>query len=1798
MVQRKKKRDKLIAGFLALVTAFSPVASVVPVYAAGSDDVSSSVTMDPDSIKVEEGSDGIVLENPDSDEETDRITVMDDGEGSDGITIGDDDTSSDGIDIDKSGDGIAIDNPDDGIDIGESEPDGIQIDDLDLDGIDIDVDDLDDGITIESVSDDSIVYNVDPWDGKEDDLSISDQEGKDVEHISELDIDIRSIHGLVKLYPADIDPDSDLGQVKYVRVEQSEDGYKSVVTDGNGTLVYESLLDENGGLPWSEFLSGDYTYTIEAISDEGYFVSFYRVMRNSTDEDIVTGFHSDLYDSYKWDVNVSFDQTVIVNFSSIEDFNSNSNNDNNNDDDQTSLADSSDVIGFQDTGDSDSVESVMLETEKDALGYDTIEVLDSMADDVTVPELDSSDIKDAIADPVYESYIKENLNSDYVTYDDMSVFAGMVLKQTLFDKDAVDTDKTLNDIMWSDDRTSALVAQFDTYIPVYDVDSSSDYCVAYVNTMHNDSKYWVFDSCFALNDIDGNVLDDCFYDVSTGLGYIPKKYFYDVNENDEEVLTFDKVQVQLAQFIDYHQAGYTESVVLSGISDDVLANSSDFLIGKTSVQVEAGLDIDHMEVYLNGMPSLYDYDYDASTGILTLYVSSCLVGSVYVKDTRDTLDTVLNFIFPFTVAKAKDNVKVPGGLKGIEVVGKLLVDDEDSVVVGKKVKSLGDYVHVLHCGWKEYNKVKKNKYKLAYDHAYTLTPTVVGDNGYGTTAATKLRKWADWIKGKNNTMPSANPNVYESQSATNLSARHYYLNLDSVDFKKDVGFEFESISGNKTSMIPMQCSHIYASDQLPVTGKRVKEIPIKPVCQYGHTSHSGISCSGKIGYTRSAWEISDCDVYFRIIKTYSEGGKKYAVFGCVGLQHKGQTPFGLMTFEYGSAKTKAAVTKKVDYRYDTFNWKNLDNYNIKGTLFGLYDSEEHASNATIMNKVNMTIDDLDSVGENGLLAILKVKDNDGNTNVWEVPKKSNGDLKYNKVYVVEIKAGDGFRVPVEDVSDPDSAPKYKEIQIVEGRTNDIGYTNIPLRDPGAFSMIKTLNGDQGEVGIDELKAHASEEMNGAMFTLEYCDNTPEETDDMTYYDYAYAVANYDPSDVPDEMDIPDGFTGKAKNTIVLQPITGTGKYLKDLKDVPGVVSLLEPGCIVDGNWPYLGQMGGFDEPVPVMPLGVYRLTETKAPDGYDLPENNSWLAVCIPWQNSNVITGRFMWIHEPVIGEDGSLKYSYANDMVIVESQVPVIIDNGKGTNPIKANLANMKEDPTFLNLGTFKIDKDTGKPGKPLNDVLSLEGIEFEIIYSPDNTEEMDHPFLKDADGVTPIKIKRGDTIKGVKLITDENGCADTVGINVKDGKDKGVLVPGHKYILKESKSNDSFILNKKEFPFEIPRDIPSDWRPDDGTPACLFPTKDGSVIAHKDIKSAKDGYEDYLKPESERKLDYNSILMVENESPKIGVGVQKFDIMLDSSVRDMNGIANQGNATLEGHTFVVINGTKSEVRLNDKKTLDGKGTKIKSIWEHGDHLKNPYNPTYEELYHYAEESDFQVDPDGDGYICAVLKTDKDGYAETAKDLLPLGVYWIIEVDTKITDEGYHDYLVNKLDVGHVGEYEPGGDGVDEDGNPKDAYVLKKDGEKASASNMDPDGEVFAAEFTQNLKDTEWKSIDKTHSDKKEAANKPPRGGVQFQKYNWNSDDPYATGDSDLSGAKFAIINVSDAVVQNKDGDDIPTWKGHGYNDKSDFAGLKYSAVKAALGKYKVQEVVTELVEDSRSDTGFVNIDQVCQFLKEKLLV
>lgn len=134
------------------------------------------------------------------------------------------------------------------------------------------------------------------------------------ESLKELDIDIRSVHGMVKLTPiVESEPDFDL--TKYIRVVESEDGYKSVVTDNDGNIIYDMLLDNNGGLPWSEFLSGNSEFMIEAVADNGYCVSSYRVVRSSTDEESVTDFESGVYTSYSWNVNLPYDRIVIVDFS-------------------------------------------------------------------------------------------------------------------------------------------------------------------------------------------------------------------------------------------------------------------------------------------------------------------------------------------------------------------------------------------------------------------------------------------------------------------------------------------------------------------------------------------------------------------------------------------------------------------------------------------------------------------------------------------------------------------------------------------------------------------------------------------------------------------------------------------------------------------------------------------------------------------------------------------------------------------------------------------------------------------------------------------------------------------------------------------------------------------------------------------------------------------------------------------------------------------------------------------------------------------------------------------------------------------------------------------------------------------------------------------------------------------------------------------------------------------------------------------------------------------------------------------
>lgn len=1699
MVQKKKKPDKLIAGFLALLTAFSPVASVVPVYASSTEDgYGNSVTMDPDSIQIEDtGSDGIVIDS--SDEDASGIMVIgedDESEGDGGIQI-------DGEESGDRDDGISIDGqePDDGIDIGETQPD--------------------DGISIED--EDVTIIDVDPWDGISEVDDFSSDDISVVSNMCEFDIDLRSVHGYVKLSSVD-----NLDDVKFIRVVESDDGYDVVVRDQNDDVIYESCLDDTAGVPWSEFVLSGVSYDLEVVADDGYVVTGFDIVRfsdsNSKDE---TNFEPGV-NTYIWNVVLDSDKTLVVNFGLKDDISSS--------DVLVSdvvtdgLVDSSGVlvdVTVEDSNDeNDEVSSdVLLESEKDALGYENVSVLDTMQDDVDVPEITVDDEKEAYGDPVYEKYIRDNLDEDYVGLDSLVPVGSLLLKQTFFDRDLLGDFDTIDSIMNLDDesKSSVLLGQMDTMLPVFETEHDSNYYVAYVDTMHNDSRSFVIDSSFALNDLDGHGLLDCIYDYDTGLAYIPKQYFC----NDDNEFVMNRVQVQLGQVIDYSCPSYVESVVLDNADGNVGVSSSDIFLGSCDVYVDPGLDADHMDVYVNGAPAFCEYTYDSIDGKLSLNMSSALISSVYVKDTRNAAQMLLNFIFPVTVAQAVTD-------KEMQTVGTVTMKDGKSLNVGDGGLEKGTYWYIGSSS----SSLSFSKYSYS---CYTFQAGSIGNDPTS-------QKWVNWIvKGGGNP-----PTPLDFDVTTN--GLFFCVDLDTIT-TNNLPFEFDNLLENNATLIaPFQCCHI---SQAAAGGT---EVTIK----------------GKRGY-------KGANIYTRVISKWTEGKWTYFTLGiCTGKHYSNQTGVGLIKLRYkeGPSKKKLKIHKQLSNAYQEFDTTGLESYDLNGTWFSVYKSQSAAENATVIHDCDTSTKDLDKPGVHGCLHTFKVKNDDGDTGVWALHKETSDgpwlddddNVIPDKVYVVETKAGKGYKIPFDKESD---SAKVIEVDLNSGDgTIVLNYSNTPVRDPGGLRLYKVPNVNDEMLNmtdIDKFKELCDSEMNGAEFKLEYWGRTPEKGSD-DYRTWANKIINgyVDKSDKPSEGD-PSGF--EVEETVKYEPdATIDLRSVNDKRYGNGFVSLDNPDCIVGGDWPYKWSYDG--KSVCVMPIGLYRLTETKAPEGYELPDQTEFLGVTVQVYRDSIANfgGKFHWLDN---GRN-----------LISESQMRADYEDPKTGEPHQADIHLLNERSGYVNLGVLKIDQKTGKPGKPDDDALSLAGIEFGIWYDESNVETLDNQ-------ITGEKVEPGQQIKGITLITDENGCADTTNLNIKNGKDKGVLVPGRKYILKETKGNDSFFLNKTEFPFEIPEEIDSNWRPSDA-PACLFPKTDASVIAHKDIKLAKDLYDDYVKNKgdsSKCKIDVDSVIKVPDVSPRIGVGVSKFDLMRDSSELGPNGKANHGNATLEGHTYVVLNGTKSEVRLNDKKMSDGKGTKIKSIWEHGDHLKNPYAPTYKELYHYAEESDFQVDPDGNGYICAVLKTDKDGNAETAPDLLPMGVYYVIEVDTKVTDEGYHDYLVNTLDVGHVGEYEPGPEETDEDGKKKDTdkYVLKRaDGEEANASNMSPDGEVFQADFTQDLKKELYPSEDKELSNKKQPADMPPRGGVEFQKYNYNSDDPYATGDSDLSGFEFTIINVSEDVVKNKDEVEVPSWKYHGYTSFDEMKGsLKYNQVRAVANQYGVQKVVTELVDDPdpKGQHGKVNM-------------
>lgn len=1032
MAHKKKKPDRIMAGMLALLTAFSPVVSVIPTYAASDNEMSTSVTIDNDTDSGDGsgGSDGSGTSGVTIDESEpgsgqgntgqSDISITDDG--GDGVVsevIGD---SSSEIQIEDEGDGISIEN---GQDSGV-----ILVDPNTLSGNDIQVEDTGESISVDQITKENATRHV-------------------------LRFDFVGENGLVK-----ITPNSDLAiyNTRYIRVHENAEGDKiASIYDDNKQLLYTSELSNYTTFYQDSVPEGD-SFTVEAIADYGYSVATYSILMDSgsdDQEDVFdqTGFISDHYQKYTWDVSMDSDKSMRIAFTDSEDPDLEYEN-------SIGLVDAKTMIdgNIQNTVSGNSVSedetdgqgSIILSEDPTEEGFETIS---SMEDEVELPEITKKEEKQAIADPIYESYIRDNLNLDLVgKYDYLGPISTMHVKQSLYDNNALFDRTDIDDLMSDFNYPDYFLMQFETIVPIYAVNDDTDYLVAYVNTMQQDSRARIMDWDFAEYNFDGILLDDCIYDKDTGLAYIPR---HNIMEGDNYYL--DKIQIQLAQAIDFN-AKYTESVAMAGSSEDVVtADACSMFEEYPTFDVGAGMDESTLEVYMNGLPIDKEfYQYDSSTGILMINHSPAIVSSVYVKgdQSRSIFSSFLSTLFGLK------NVKAVNKWTDMKSLGTATTKSGlDDLRVGNLLNARGAYVYG------SFGNLASAGYGVTNDESKYYCYVTSTSN----EAASSVANWI--INGG-----SCPVNKDQVRLIRNSDGEiNFQMDINSITSSDGV-FDFSELDLDSDCYIPMRCSHIGT----PI-GNGTGAWPDPNIC------------------------VGNTAIKMRVVATGHDDAKNtdYAIIALMTQQVTVQSGVGLFRVDVEKKGLELRINKNIGSTTGGL-CINHPRYDLKGAVFGVYRTKPAAENANIIDSLedpgrdNMVLGSVNCKnywqGEGELLGTLTTKNDKGFTGVMKLDRcyKENGERKSafgNKLFIRELKAPLGYDLNF-DVHEVPLPPRLK---------NDMDMLKVdiidrPLTDPGALDMVKVPQDtlDKGMTSLELMQAmmNNTEGMNGAEYVLRFYKSYP------------------------------------------------------------------------------------------------------------------------------------------------------------------------------------------------------------------------------------------------------------------------------------------------------------------------------------------------------------------------------------------------------------------------------------------------------------------------------------------------------------------------------------------------------------------------------------------------------------------------------------------------------------------------------------------------------------------------------------
>jgi Predicted outer membrane protein len=1032
MAHKKKKPDRIMAGMLAILTAFSPVVSVIPTYAASDNEMSTSVTIDNDTDSGDgsggsdgSGTSGVVIDD----------SVQDPGTGQTDISITDD--AGDGVVSEVIGDSsseIQIEDEDDGISIENGQDSGvILVDPSTLSGNDIQVEDTGESISVDQITKENATRRV-------------------------LRFDFVGENGLVK-----ITPNSDLAiyNTRYIRVHENAEGDKiASIYDDNKQLLYTSEVSNYTAFYQDSVPEGD-SFTVEAIADYGYSVATYSILMDSGDEeqeDVFdqTGFVADHYQKYTWDVTMDSDKYMRIAFTDSEDLDLEYEN-------SIGLVDAKTMIdgNIQNTVSGNSVSedgtdgqgSIILSEDPTEEGFETIS---SMADEVELPEITKKEEQQASADPIYEGYIRDNLNLDIVgKCDYLGPVSTMRVKQSLYDSNALFGRSDIDDLMEDPDYTNYFVTQLETIVPMYAVNDDTEYLVAYVNTMQQDSRARVIDWDFAEHNFDGILLDGCIYDKDTGLAYIPRRH---TMEGEDYYL--DTTQIQLAQAINFN-INYTESVAMAGSSEsDVTVDACSMFGGYPTFDVGAGMDESTLEVYMNGLPITSDfYQYDPSTGTLMVNHSPGIVSSVYVKggQPKSILGSFLSNLFGLRTVKALGSWKEMRSLGTATMKSGLDDLKPGNLLSGRGTYAYGNFGNLAAAGIQVTND--ESKY-----YCYITNNMTVNE--------TDARNIANWIIGGSGNCPVGAGQV---RLLRNTDAEiNFYLDVNSIT-STEGKFNFKELDVDSDSYIPMRCSHI--GSPLGTTG-----IWLPP--NYNITHGSG-------------------PVKMRVVEKGKDGGKDYIIIALMTAETGTQTGVGFFRVDLETAGLELRVNKNTGSNSQGL-CKDHPRYDLKGAVFGVYRTKPAAENANIIDssedpgRDNMVLGSVNCKnywqGKGELLGTLKSKNDKGLTGVMELDRcytedgKRIDDFK-DGLYIRELKAPLGYDLDF-NVYHVDLPKKLKG----DEDTITVPIVDRPLTDPGALTMVKVPQDmlDKGMSKADLMKAMMTntEDMNGAEFILRFYKSYP------------------------------------------------------------------------------------------------------------------------------------------------------------------------------------------------------------------------------------------------------------------------------------------------------------------------------------------------------------------------------------------------------------------------------------------------------------------------------------------------------------------------------------------------------------------------------------------------------------------------------------------------------------------------------------------------------------------------------------